>query len=250
MLKWLQFNIDGGVAPNGKRLISAETLRNIHIAHVRYQIWPWEFEEVPPIGGYGMGWYNDVYRGHPLYFHIGEIEGYGTMQWVLPRERIGIVVFNNIHKPCVLPQTSVVYTIIDELLGLEKKDWSSRLYEQRENYGNLLEHWELDLMGNHKVSGSVLTHRPEDYVGLYSNPGHGQIEILYEGEEWSCLYRGVKQSMQHYHYDTFCVPNIKMDTLLVTSPLSFLTKDTDGSIDRFEFRLYSQVEPIVFKRII
>ncbi len=247
MLRWLQFNIDEGVTSDGKRLISKETLMQLHTPQVPYRIWPWEFDETPPSGCYAMGWYNDVYRGNPLYFHIGEIEGYGTMQWVLPRQRTGIVVFNNIHKPCVLIETAVAYAVIDNLLGLPEGNWADRLYEQRNNYGNLLEHWELDLTEGKQIQGTCLSHRPEEYTGVYENPGHGSIEIKCEGDKWQCIYRGVVQPMEHYHYDTFIVPNIKMDTLLVTSPLTFMASDS-GKIDRFGLRLYPQVDPIIFNK--
>ena len=63
------------------------------------------------------------------------------------------------------------------------------------------------------------------------------------------LYRGVEQEMEHYHYDVFKVPHIKMDTLVTTAPLYFRTNAEDGSIEGFEFRLYSQVGPILFTRV-
>lgn len=46
---------------------------------------------------------------------------------------------------------------------------------------------------------------------------------------------------------SFIVPNIKMDTLLVTSPLTFMASDS-GKIDRFGLRLYPQVDPIIFNK--
>ncbi len=247
MLKWLQFNIDGGVTKDGRRLLSEETHRLIHTPQVPYRIWPWDFPEVPPVGQYAMGWYDDVYRGYPLYFHIGEIEGYGTMQWVLPGQKLGIVVFNNIHKPCVLIETAVAWSIIDSVLGLPAVNWADRLYEQRNNYGNLLEHWALDLTSGDSAEEAPLSHKQEDYAGIYENPGHGPIRISFGKDGWICEYRGVNQKMEHCFYDTFRVPDVKMDTLLVTAPLTFIAGD-DGQIDRFEFRLYPQVDPIIFKK--
>jgi hypothetical protein len=55
--------------------------------------------------------------------------------------------------------------------------------------------------------------------------------------------------MEHYHYDVFQVNHVKQDTLIYTCPLEFFTSADDGSIDRFAFRLYSQVDPIVFRRV-
>ena len=62
-------------------------------------------------------------------------------------------------------------------------------------------------------------------------------------------YRGVIQEMEHYHYDVFQVNHVKQDTLIYTCPLEFFTSADDGSIDRCAFRLYSQVDPILFRRV-
>lgn len=268
MLKWLQFNIDDGVAPDGRRLISHESMTLLHTLHVRYELWQWDFPEVPPVGGYALGWYNDVYRGHFMYWHIGEIEGYGTMQFVLPREKLGIVVFNNIQKPDVLIEMSCVYEIIDNVLGLPKEDWSARIWAERNNYGHMLEDWRCDLMGESpRVEGTTPSHDLDAYCGKYFEPGHGYIEIFRadgaEGDSagnntavgdsaagrLAMRYRGVIQEMEHYHYDVFQVNHVKQDTLIYTCPLEFFTSADDGSIDRFAFRLYSQVDPIVFRRV-
>ena len=169
------------------------------------------------------------------------------MQWVLPGQKLGIVVFNNIHKPCVLIETAVAWSIIDSVLGLPAVNWADRLYEQRNNYGNLLEHWALDLTSGDSAEEAPLSHKQEDYAGIYENPGHGSIRISFGKDGWICEYRGVNQKMEHCFYDTFRVPDVKMATLLVTAPLTFIAGD-DGQIDRFEFRLYPQVDPIIFKK--
>ena len=103
-------------------------------------------------------------------------------------------------------------------------------------------------MGVDQVKGTSLSHDLKSYVGEYYEPGHGTIKIFQKDDGLGMIYRGVEQPMKHYHYDVFKVSCIKMDTLVVTAPLSFRTNSRDGSIDGFEFKLYPQVEPILFKR--
>ena len=248
MLKWLQFHMDGGVTPEGKRLIRKETLDRLHRSCVPYTLWAWDFPENALNAGYGMGWYSDVYRGHSVYWHIGEIEGYGAMQGFFPREKLGIVVFNNIQKPCVLPQLSCVYTIIDHALGLPETDWSERLWAQRNNYGNMLEDWRCDLMETEQDDSIPLSHDPKAYTGEYFEPGHGKLQIVREGDGFRCLYRGVREQMIHWHGDTFKIPELKQDTLLYDCPLSFVTDAETGEICGLDLRLYGQVPPIRFER--
>lgn len=118
MIKWLQFHIDNGIW-NGERLVSEKNMNEMHLTQAPNTLWPWNYYELPPTAGYGMGWFTDGYRGKDLVFHYGEIEGYCTLQAFLPKENIGIVCFTNLHKPCILILNSVLYTIIDNMLGLE-----------------------------------------------------------------------------------------------------------------------------------
>ena len=253
MLKWLQFHIDEGVTQSkngkeGKRLIKKETLDEMHKTQVPYTLWPWDFDELPPTGGYGMAWFTDVYRGEAMYFHVGEIEGYTAMEVVIPKQHLGIIILNNIHKPATLIQQSITYTIIDNVLGLTPEDWSTRFYNERNNYGHMLEDWNNNLMPGKPVSGTLPSHAISEYFGKYFNPGYGDINIDIINGQLKCIYRGVEEKMEHYHYDVFKVPNIKMDTLLVTSPLSFIVNPLTGEIDRFEFQLVDGIAPITFIR--
>ena len=136
------------------------------------------------------------------------------------------------------------------MLGLSDSDWSSRIWAERNNYGHMLEDWQCDLMGEGgPISGTAPSHDLDSYTGTYSEAGHGQIEIFREGEELRMKYRGEVLHLEHYHYDVFRVPHVKQDTLVYTCPLTFRTSYEDGSIDGFEFKLYSQVGPLLFHRI-
>lgn len=246
MLKWLDFHIHDGVV-NGKRLIDHEVMFAIHTAQTRYELWQWHFPENAPVGGYGLCWYNDYYRGHFVYWHLGEIEGSGTMQVVIPDAKLGIIVFNNLHEPDILIQCSVVYTIIDRVLGLPPEDWASRMAEQKGNWGHMLENWDVNLMGK-QVRETKPSHAAVDFCGKYYEPGHGYVVILPDGDGIGMEYRGYRQKMKHFHYDVFQVCDIKMDTMVVQAPLTFLTDSDSGKIKGFSWKLYDGVDPVVFRK--
>jgi len=247
MLKYLDFHLKRGVLPDGTRLMQEETMRDLHMQNIRYTLWPWRFKEVSPIGGYAMGWYNDNYRGEPMYWHLGEIEGFGTLQCCLPNSQIGIILYNNLQCPDILIQCSVLYTIIDKLLGFEPVDWSERMWSVRDIKGNMHGDWKLDLVGDAEET-TAPSHDLADYVGAYFEPGHGTLEIdLSEGKLYM-TWRGVTQEMLHLNYDVFRIPEVKMDTLLVNAPIYFHT-DAAGDICGFGFKMYDEVGPIEFRRI-
>ncbi|MBO4881725.1 MAG: serine hydrolase [Firmicutes bacterium] len=248
MLKYLDFHLKRGVLPDGTRLMSEETMRDLHMQNVRYTLWPWRFKEVSPIGGYAMGWYNDNYRGEPMYWHLGEIEGFGTLQCCLPNSQMGIILYNNLQCPDILIQCSVLYTIIDKVLGFEPVDWSERMWSVKDIKGNMHGDWKLDLLGDEFVAGTTPSHDLADYVGTYAEPGHGQLEIDLAGDKLLMTWRGVTQEILHHHYDVFHIPEVKMDTLLVNAPIYFHT-DVKGDICGFGFKLYDEVGPIEFVRI-
>jgi len=248
MLKYLQFHIDNG-SINGEQYISSEIMRDLHMQNMRYTLWPWHFEETAPIGGYAMGWYNDVYRGNPMYWHLGEIEGSGTMQVVLPRKKIGIIVYNNLHAPDILIQCSVVYTIIDNLLGLDPIDWSEKMWSVRHIKGNMHSSWEFDFLGDSQVKGTSPSHQLSAYTGEYEDPGHGRLTVCEEEGQLVCRFRGFKHELEHYHYDVFRAEKIKMDTVVVTTSIAFHTNPLDGSIDGLEFMLYDDIPAVFFRKI-
>ena len=247
MLKYLDFHLKRGVLPDGTRLMKEETMRDLHMQNIRYTLWPWRFDEVSPIGGYAMGWYNDNYRGEPMYWHLGEIEGFGTLQCCLPKSQIGIILYNNLQCPDILIQCSVLYTIIDNLLGFEPVDWSERMWSVRNIKGNMHGDWKLDLVGDAEA-GHAPCHPLEDYVGTYGEPGHGVLDIeLSEGKLYM-TWRGFTQELLPLNYDVFRIPEVKMDTLLVNAPIYFHT-DVNGQICGFGFKIYDEVDPIEFVRI-
>ena len=247
MLKYLDFHLKRGVLPDGTRLMKEETMRDLHMQNIRYTLWPWRFDEVSPIGGYAMGWYNDNYRGEPMYWHLGEIEGFGTLQCCLPKSQIGIILYNNLQCPDILIQCSVLYTIIDNLLGFEPVDWSERMWSVRDIKGNMHGDWKLDLVGDAEA-GHAPCHPLEDYVATYGEPGHGVLDIeLSEGKLYM-TWRGFTQEILPLNYDVFRIPEVKMDTLLVNAPIYFHT-DVNGQICGFGFKIYDEVDPIEFVRI-
>ena len=247
MLKYLDFHLKRGVLPDGTRLMKEETMRDLHMQNIRYTLWPWRFDEVSPIGGYAMGWYNDNYRGEPMYWHLGEIEGFGTLQCCLPKSQIGIILYNNLQCPDILIQCSVLYTIIDNLLGFEPVDWSERMWSVRDIKGNMHGDWKLDLVGDAEA-GHAPCHPLEDYVGTYGEPGHGVLDIeLSEGKLYM-TWRGFTQEILPLNYDVFRIPEVKMDTLLVNAPIYFHT-DVNGQICGLGFKIYDEVDPIEFERI-
>jgi hypothetical protein len=92
MSRYLITQMNGGVTPDGRRIVSAENLAATWQPGIRIPD-----EEMKIISGlrYGMGWMAGDYRGVPLRFHGGGWKGYTTMMATYPEHRAGLIVFTN-----------------------------------------------------------------------------------------------------------------------------------------------------------
>ena len=121
ILKWMEFLLRGGKC-HGKQLITNASLNEILKPHAFSKVKP-AYRELF-YQSYALGWFNEPYKGNNLFYHEGNVRGYSCLVSILPDLKIGISVLINKDK-CPLTRI-VLYSIIDNLLGLERTDWSKR----------------------------------------------------------------------------------------------------------------------------
>jgi CubicO group peptidase (beta-lactamase class C family) len=88
MAKWLQFVLAGGVAPDGKRLVSEKG----------YQEWLKPQMKVDPAGtvNYALGWFVQKWKDKTVVQHGGNIDGFNAMVAMIPEEKLGFVMLTNV----------------------------------------------------------------------------------------------------------------------------------------------------------
>ncbi|HJX83348.1 MAG TPA: DUF3471 domain-containing protein, partial [Candidatus Angelobacter sp.] len=103
-------------------------------------------------------------------------------------------------------------------------------------------------------TGTHPSHVLEEYTGDFENPGYGRISVHavskggVEGlNALEVTLNDIKRPLEHFHYDTFRVPEDPLDEF-EKLPLSFQT-DPDGEINAVSAPLESNVADIVFKRV-
>lgn len=74
MIKWLQLHMNNGIY-QGKRLFFEKVMKEMHRGVMHMSTYPWEFDELPKYGYYGMAWKTMFYRGMPMTYHYHEITG-------------------------------------------------------------------------------------------------------------------------------------------------------------------------------
>jgi CubicO group peptidase (beta-lactamase class C family) len=88
MERYVQTELAEGIAPDGKRVVSAVALRERGKLRVRSD----------ETGGYGLGLGVATYFGLRTLDHDGGSFGFGTTMFMLPDQGIGIVIFTNIRN--------------------------------------------------------------------------------------------------------------------------------------------------------
>lgn len=95
MASYVTMQLNGGVAADGTRVVSARNLAECWASNVDV---PFDAEANPDLerSGYGMGWLDFTYRGGRRFIsHAGGIDGFTTFIAFLPDDDLGLVVNTN-----------------------------------------------------------------------------------------------------------------------------------------------------------
>jgi CubicO group peptidase (beta-lactamase class C family) len=88
MAKWLRFILNGGVTPEGKRLVSEAS----HAEWLRPQM------KVNAAGtvNYALGWFVEKWRDQTVVQHGGNIDGFNSLVAMIPEKKLGFVMLTNV----------------------------------------------------------------------------------------------------------------------------------------------------------
>ncbi len=238
MSAWLLLHLNGGL--HGEtRLISEGQLARMHEPQVVMPA-PVAHDEMP-YAAYGMGWVVQPYRGHPMLWHTGGIDGFSALVTLLPRDNSGIVVLSNFDSGPLV--TILSRNLCDRLLGLDEIDWQERL---KGEYDKAKAATAADK--EHSVGRRVPETRPshslDSYSGDYEHPGYGVITITRQGDQLIASYNGKTPRLEHYHYDVFDLVGDLGDARFTAS----FSANVEGDIDSVAIPFEPTVPPIVFQR--
>lgn len=237
LAKWLKLHLNKGVY-NGKRIISEESLKQMHLPQI-VDFWDIRDKEYSD-GSCGMGWFIWYYRGHKIVEHGGF---FGTRILLLPNERIGIIYLPTLLS---LAQDSIPNTIIDRLLGYEATPWNERkkaLFAEEKEKAKL-EAEKIKAQFPRK-EGTKPSHELKDYVGVYNHPAYLKLNIGLEDEKLVISHWGEKFTLSHYHYDTFEVLDPSGELIF---RLTFHT-DANGLVNSITSPFEPTIKDIEFLRI-
>jgi CubicO group peptidase (beta-lactamase class C family) len=195
MTSWLLLQINKGMAGN-KRIVSEEMLREMH--NPQMVIRNPGYSMIMQSEIYGLGWFISDYRGYRVINHSGNIEGFSALISLMPEINAGIVVLTNSMNLMGYVLSRNVY---DRLLGLDHIDWNTHfrmLYSQ-------IERMYASTAIDRKADRTSITHpTPHMYVGKYTNPAFGQVEITNSEDKLLLQFEsGIKAILHHIQNNRF-----------------------------------------------
>ena len=245
MAKWLQLHLGGG-AVDGKRIVAARQIQDMHRPQMVIQTFPGLFED-PEIQqpAYGLGWFVESYRGKKRVHHGGAIDGFMAQVSFLPAENIGVVVLTNLGGT-PLPDI-VARHVSDRLMGLEPIDWNGRALERRAVVEKASAAAK-KAAGEERKIGTKPAHALDEYAGEYAHPAYGSVIVTASGESLSARFHDLPMRLNHWHFETFRADVEEKSLAELKLFFQFFT-DAQGEVDRLTVPFEPSVEPIAFKKL-
>jgi CubicO group peptidase (beta-lactamase class C family) len=197
---WLRLHLNEGTV-GGKRIVSAGALAEMHAPQV---VVPLD-RDLAKLSettqqSYGLGWRILDYRGRRLLEHGGANDGFRAHIALVPAERLGLVVLAN------LEETGLVHALgnllLDELLGLQKKDWHAFFLRQRARTLEARAGKKKALLASRK-KGTQPSRELPAYAGTYRDRAYGEARVQVVGRRLVLAWSSFRVGLEHFHFDTF-----------------------------------------------
>jgi len=205
MEKWMMFLLDSARTPVGKRLLTSGTFGELFKPQTMVtaaQFYPTMQKTKPNWTTYGLGWFQEDYRGKMLQFHTGSLDGVVAICGLVPSDHFGVYIFGNLDHTEV--RHALMYKAIDLYCFKDAgRDWNRELFELYKSLKDSVQKTEKD-----RASKRVLNTRPSlslaAYAGHYTNEVYGEAEVVLKGDSMTMkLPNDISINLSHWNFDSF-----------------------------------------------
>ena len=208
MAKWVRFLLDSGRV-DGKRVVSEAGFRELLKPQSfvsAAEFYPTARITKPHWMTYGLGWFEQDFRGRFLAFHTGSLDGRTAMMGLLPDARVGVFIAGNLdHAEFRHALLLQVMDIFAGTNGGAPRNWSTEflaLYKGLHAKGDTATA-EFEAK---RVAGTKPTLPAAAYAGTFTHPVWGDL-VITEDAGTIKVRMGPKPensgTLEHFHYDTF-----------------------------------------------
>jgi CubicO group peptidase (beta-lactamase class C family) len=210
---WMRFHLSGGLAGD-ERLVSTKTLRETHTAQ----------NPIPLEGSakamnpdteklsYGLGWVVNDHRGKRVVAHGGMIDGFRVQITLLPEEKLGVAILNNLHETRM--NQAVTNTLIDRYCGLSPRDWNGfflKLVADTDTARRAA----IEARNKARNGDTKPTLGVASYAGDYEDAGYGKARVLEKDGKLVLEWSSFTCPLEHFQDDVFRVSGGFLEDKLV-----------------------------------
>ncbi|HVG87167.1 MAG TPA: serine hydrolase [Vicinamibacterales bacterium] len=203
MAKWSAMLLAGGKA-GSLVLLSPATLEELFKPQTMVTaeaFYPTARLTKPKWTTYGLGWFQQDYRGRAADYHTGSIDGMVAIHGLLRDQGVGVIVLANLDHAEL--RHAIMLDVFDRYIGAARRDWSTDL---RALYNTLQTESEAERrkVEASRVAGTTPSLQLAGYAGTYSDPLYGDVVVTLEGNRLLARYGSAfVGALEHWHYDTF-----------------------------------------------
>lgn len=176
--KWLAAQLGQGLLPDGRRLWSPDSARQMWKPEVIVGAAQSDPSAERPdrsfVSAYALGWYVENFRDRRLIWHSGGIDGFVTLTMMLPGLNRGLVVLTNAEEDGVI--RSMRNGGIDRLMDRSDFDWIG--YAKRVGEAMAARTDEaLPAAVERPANAAAPGLPPAAYAGVYRDPWYGTVTV-------------------------------------------------------------------------
>jgi CubicO group peptidase (beta-lactamase class C family) len=231
LAQWTKLLLQNGKVGN-RVLLRQETVEELFKPQTmvtREAFYPTARLTKPTWTTYGLGWFQQDYRGRAIDYHTGSIDGMVAIHGVLRDARVGVFVLAN--RDHAELRHAIMLNVFDRFIGGAGRDWSAEL---RTLYGDLQAQGEAERkkVEARRVTGTSPTLPLARYAGTFADPLRGDVVVSLEGDRLRARYGGAYVgTLEHWNYDTF---RAKWDAAWRGTTLVTFGIDANGQPSRVE----------------
>ena len=203
MAKWSAMLLNGGKA-SGRTILAPQTVEELFKPQALVTsagFYPSARLTRPKWTTYGLGWFQQDYRGRAVDYHTGSIDGMVAIHGLLRDANAGVIVLAN--RDHTELRHAIMLNVFDRFIGGATRDWSSEL---RTLYDGMQKEADAERQKAEakRVTGTSPTLALARYAGTYSDPLRGDVVVTVEGNQLRARYGGAYVGvLEHWKYDTF-----------------------------------------------
>ena len=240
MAKWMIVQLARGTLPDGTRLFSEATARELTTL-----VTPMPNPDPPSeiaaarsdFRGYALGFEVRDYRGHKIVTHTGGLPGYLSKVTMVPDLRLGVAVLTNQESGEAF--NAITFTALDRFLHAPAVDWVTAFKTVRDTLAS-----ENAAAVGTTTEARDRSSRPslplEKYAGVYRDAWYGDVAITHANGRLAIRFTKTPSlvgDLEHWQHDTF-VARWRDRELRADAFITFAL-NPDGSIDQAKMRAVS-----------